>query len=124
LVLADFIAATSTRYTFNKEPITIGFSNGMIMAAALLLTRPGLLAGAILVRPLSPFRGDLPTRLDGAPVLIIDAKRDSRRSSGDGARLADRLTCAGAMVTHHVLPVGYSITAMDREIAREWLTGR
>jgi phospholipase/carboxylesterase len=34
------------------------------MAAALLLTRPGLLAGAILYRPLSPFRADLPTRLD------------------------------------------------------------
>ena len=36
-------------------------------------------------------------------------------------RLAERLTRAGAAVTHHVLPVGHSITAMDREIAREWL---
>jgi hypothetical protein len=25
------------------------------------------------------------------------------------------------MVSHHVLPVGHSITAMDRDIAREWL---
>jgi hypothetical protein len=62
------------------------------MAAALLVTRPGLLAGAILLRPLSPFRGDLPTRLDGVPVLIIDGEKDSRRSPGDGARLADRPT--------------------------------
>jgi phospholipase/carboxylesterase len=120
-VLTDFIEAASARYSLTRAPIAIGFSNGAIMAAALLLTRPGLLAGAMLFRPLSPFRDDLPTRLDGAPVLIIDGEKDSRRSSGDGARLADRLTCAGATVTHHVLPVGHSITAIDREIAKEWL---
>jgi phospholipase/carboxylesterase len=33
------------------------------MAGALLLTRPSLLAGAILFRPLSPFSDDLPHRL-------------------------------------------------------------
>jgi len=120
-VLTDFIEAASTRYSVTKTPIAIGFSNGAIMAAALLLTRPGLLAGAILFRPLSPFRDDLPTRQDGARVLIIDGERDSRRSPGDGARLADRLTRAGATVSHHVMLVGHSITAMDREIAREWL---
>jgi phospholipase/carboxylesterase len=74
-----------------------------------------------MFRPLSPFRDDQPTRLDGTPVLIIDGEKDSRRSPGDGARLADRLTYAGAMVKHHVLPVGHSITAMDRYIATEWL---
>jgi phospholipase/carboxylesterase len=120
-VLADFIEAASTRYNLTRAQIAIGFSNGAIMAAALLLIRPGLLAAAILFRPLLPFRDELPTRLDGTPVLIIDGEKDSRRSPGDGARLADRLTYAGAMVTHHVLPVGHSITAMDREIAREWL---
>ena len=119
--LADFVEAASARYSFTKAPIAIGYSNGAIMVAHLLLTRPGLLAGAILFRPLSPFAHDLPARLDGVPILVIDGEKDSRRSPGDGARLADRLTHAGATVTHHVLPVGHSITAMDREIAREWL---
>lgn len=91
------------------------------MAAALLLTRPKLLAGAILFRPLSPFGHDLPTRLDGIPALIIDGAKDGRRSPGDGARLAERLVNAGAVVSHHVLAVGHSITAMDRQIALEWL---
>jgi phospholipase/carboxylesterase len=122
--LADFLEAASARYSFTGAPIAIGFSNGAIMVAHLLLTRPGVLAGAILFRPLSPFQHDLPTRLDGPPVLIIDGEKDSRRSPGDGARLADRLARAGAIDSHHVLPVGHSITAMDREIAREWLTGR
>jgi hypothetical protein len=53
---ADFIKAANTQYGLPKAPIAIGFSNGAIMAAALLLTRPGLLAGAILFRPLLSFR--------------------------------------------------------------------
>jgi phospholipase/carboxylesterase len=96
VILADFIWAASMQYSLTRAPIAIGFSNGAIVAAALLLTRPGLLAGAILFRPLSPCRDDLPTRLDGTPVLIIDGERDSRRSPGDGARLAERTIRAGA----------------------------
>ena len=108
-VLADFIEASASHHGFAKVPIAVGFSNGAIMAAALLLTRPGLLAGAILFRPLSPFTRDLPTRLDGVPMLIIDGENDSRRSPGDGRRLAERLIHAGATVTHHVLPTGHRL---------------
>ncbi|HTV66738.1 MAG TPA: hypothetical protein VMD98_14105 [Bryocella sp.] len=71
--------------------------------------------------PLSPFVDDLPDRLDGTPVLIIDGENDGRRSPGDGLRLAQRLIHVGATVTHHVLPIGHSITAEDRRIASEWL---
>ena len=55
------------------------------------------------------------------PVLIVDGERDSRRSPGDGMRLAEWLVRAGALVTHHVLPVGHSITAEDKRIASQWL---
>ena len=120
-VLAEFIEASCARYNRAECPIAIGFSNGAIMAAALLLTHPGLLAGAIMFRPLSPFTYDLPHRLDRTPVLIIDGEKDSRRSPGDGLRLAERLVRGGALVTHDGLPVGHSITAEDRRIAREWL---
>jgi phospholipase/carboxylesterase len=120
-VMADFIQATIASRSLARAPVAIGFSNGAIMAAALLLMRPGLLAGAILFRPLSPFAHDPPTRLDSTPVLILEGAKDSRRSPGDGLRLAERLIRAGAAVTHRVLPVGHSITSVDREIAKEWL---
>lgn len=120
-VLAEFIEATRARYNFVGRPIAIGFSNGAIMAAALLLTHPGRLAGTILFRPLSPFTHDVPHGLDHTPVLIIDGEKDDRRSPGDGLRLAEQLVRAGALVTHHVLPVGHSITAEDKRIASEWL---
>jgi phospholipase/carboxylesterase len=118
--LADFIEAASARYGLTTAPIATGFSNGAIMAAALLLLRPGLLASAIIFRPLSPFRNAQSASLDGSPVLIIDGEKDGRRLPLDGARLAQRLTRTGGMVSHHVLPVGHSITAMDRDIAKEW----
>jgi acetyl esterase/lipase len=84
------------------------------------LAHSRLLAGAILFGPLSPFRDDPTTLLVGIPVLIIDGEKDTRHSPG-GARLTERLRDAGAMVTHHVLPVGHSITDIDRRIAGEWL---
>jgi phospholipase/carboxylesterase len=119
--LARFIEAACSRYHCAQLPIAVGFSNGAIMAAALMLYQPRSLAGAILFRPLSPFSRDLPHHLDGTPVLIIDGEHDSRRSPDDGLRLAERLVRAGAEVTHHVLPVGHALTAEDKRLAREWL---
>ena len=49
VTLADLIEAASTQYGLSRAPIAIGFSNGAIMTAALLLTRSGLLAGAVAV---------------------------------------------------------------------------
>ncbi len=120
-VLAAHIAASCERNGFTSPPLAVGFSNGAIMAAALLLTHPNLLAGAILFRPLSPFAQDRSDRLDRKPILIIDGEKDSRRSPGDGARLAERFSRAGATVTHQVLQVGHAITEMDQIIARDWL---
>jgi len=122
-VLAEFVGNASADHGFSKPPVVIGFSNGAIMAAALLLTHPFLFSAVVLLRPLSPFLEDRPTHLDATPVLIIDGEKDSRRSPGDGARLAERLSRAGATVTHHVLPVGHAITEMDRRIARDWVVG-
>jgi phospholipase/carboxylesterase len=120
-VLADFIESAAVHYAFRKAPIALAFSNGAIMAAALLLMRPGLLSAAILLRPLSPFAHDGATGLPATPVLVIDGAKDSRRSPGDGERLAERLTRAGAVISHHVLPVGHSITALDEQIMHDWL---
>ena len=81
-MLANFIEPAPARYNFARRPIAIGFSNGAIIVAVLLLAHPGLLAGAILFCPLSLFSHDLPHRLDRTPVLIIDGEKDSRRSPG------------------------------------------
>lgn len=117
--LADLLSAFRRR--MGQAPITVGYSNGAIMAAALLASDPGLLAGAVLFRPLSPFLDDDSYRRAALPVLIVDGAQDSRRSPGDGHGLAQQLSGAGVAVTHRVLPVGHAITPEDEAVAREWL---
>jgi phospholipase/carboxylesterase len=120
--LAESVVQIGVARGFAKPPIAVGFSNGAIMAAALVMLFPRLLAGAVLFRPLSPFATDPDTRIRETPVLIIDGRDDERRSPGDGARLAQRIARMGADVTHHLLPTGHSIGADDLRLAREWLT--
>ncbi len=120
-VLAGFLESAGEHYGFGGAPIALAFSNGAIMAAALLLMHPGVLSAAVLLRPLSPFLHDGGGRVPATPVIIIDGAKDSRRAPGDGERLAERLSRAGAVVSHHVLPVGHSVTAADEELARAWL---
>jgi hypothetical protein len=52
----------------------------------------------------------------GSQPVLIDGDKDTGRSSGDGARFAERLIRAGATGSHHVVPVGHSITTLDRVI--------
>jgi pimeloyl-ACP methyl ester carboxylesterase len=88
-VLAEFIEASCGRYRFAGRPIAVGFSNGAIMTAAVLLTHPGLLAEAILLRPLSPFSHDPPHRLDrGDPSCAACRPFDHRRRQADRQRVA------------------------------------
>lgn len=105
----------------DSRRVAVGFSNGAIMAAALLMSHPSALGGAVLFRPLAPFEQPPRTQLQGVPVLVLDGAHDERRSPGDGRRLAGELRAMGARVTHQVLPVGHAITRDDERIARLWL---
>lgn len=102
-------------------PVAVGFSNGAIMGAALLMSYPDLFSGVVLFRPLSPFAVPPPVDLGGAPVLVLDGDHDERRSAGDGSRLARDLRSMHAAVTHEALPAGHAISAQDESTARTWL---
>ncbi len=119
--LTTFIAECRENYNLAKPPLVIGFSNGAIMSTAMLMSDPGLFAGAILFRPLRPFATAPSTHLGGIPVLIIDGMHDTRRSFGDGALLAEQLQALGGVISHHVLPTGHSLTNEDCQIARDWI---
>ncbi|UWU65881.1 alpha/beta hydrolase [Bradyrhizobium sp. NC92] len=112
-VLAGEVVRIGKNYRFPRPPVAIGFSNGAIMAAALLMLYPRCLSGAVLFRPLSPFAVAPDTRLSRVPALLVDGDNDERRLRGDGAGLAQRLAHMGADVAHHVLPTGHSITEDD-----------
>lgn len=118
--LADFVVAACTHYGI-AAPIALGYSNGANTAAAILLLRPGVLAGAILLRATLPLSHPPPTDLTGVPVLINSGARDPMMSAEGAAKLAAVLQQRGAIVEHHTLPSGHELSQADVSLAKRWL---
>ncbi len=118
--LADFIAAAHKQYGI-EAPVAVGFSNGANIAASLLLTRPDVLRGAVLLRAMLPFEPPSPPDLSGKPVLLLSGASDPMISAAGRDRLVAVLQAAGAVLTHKVLPTGHNLTQNDLTTAGYWL---
>lgn len=121
--LADFV--TESRKAYNlAAPIAVGFSNGANIAAALLLLRPDILAGAVLLRAMVPFAQPQAVDLAGKPILLLAGAADPIVSADVSSQLAADLAGAGAAVTSRVLPTGHGLTQSDVTLATAWLAAR
>lgn len=120
--LAQFIDAARNQYEL-PAPVAVGFSNGANIAAALLLLHPDMLAGAVLLRAMAPFREAPSATLPGTPVLLVSGATDPIVPAGSAARLAAQLDAAGAEVAHRVLPAGHGLSAVDVAATSAWLKG-
>ncbi|HWZ05344.1 MAG TPA: alpha/beta hydrolase [Bradyrhizobium sp.] len=118
--LADFVDDARKRYDLTV-PIALGYSNGANIAAAMLLLRPQVLAGAILLRAMVPLTQPPKPDLARKPVLITSGQRDPIIPVSNAAELAAQLTRAGANVQHSVLPTGHELTQTDVTFAKEWM---
>ena len=122
--LATFIENAAVEYRLNpKKVIAVGFSNGANIAASLLLSDPGMLAGAILLRPMVPFEPSNPPHLNGVPVLIAAGTADPIVSAAQTDRLATILETAGATLQVAKQPAGHGLTSADVAVAKAWLAG-
>ncbi len=118
--LAGFLAAARETYGL-PAPIAVGFSNGANIAAAMLLLRPEALAGAVLMRAMTPFEPDALPDLRGKPILLLAGAMDPLVTPANRQALAELFAKAGADLTDHVLPAGHNLSAQDLAIATEWL---
>jgi phospholipase/carboxylesterase len=118
--LADFVVDARNRYGL-AAPIALGYSNGANIAAAILLLRPDVFAGAMLLRAMVPLRQAPTADLAGKPVLIVSGKSDPIIPPDNSARLATILQQAGADVQHRTLPVGHQLSQADLTLAKAWL---
>lgn len=118
--LADFVEAARRRYGIGA-PVALGYSNGANIAAAMMLLRPQVLAGAVLLRAMVPLAVPPPADLAGKPVLIVSGDRDPIIPAANAAGLAAQLSAAGATVSHRTLPLGHGLSQMDMALVREWL---
>lgn len=121
--LADFIEEARAQYGL-PAPIALGFSNGANIAAAMLLLRPEVLSGAVLLRAMSPFLKPPAAALAARPVLIVSGSLDPVVPEENVVRLAATLAGAGAAVEHRTLPTGHGLSQADLRLVRDWLAER
>jgi phospholipase/carboxylesterase len=75
--LAGFVKEASGRYDFDPDKLfAVGFSNGANIAASLLLMRPNLLRGAVLLRPMVPFEPEALPDLSGVRIFVAAGEMD------------------------------------------------
>ncbi len=122
--LADFVGVAAKRYGFDaKRVVAVGFSNGANIAGAIMLLRPEVLAGAILLRPMVPFVPEALPALAGRRVLVAAGKSDPVVPARQSEILADMLKSAGAEVTLHWSPGAHGLDRSDLVAASEWWKG-
>lgn len=123
--LAGFVRAAGRTYALDMERIVaVGLSNGANIAASLLLLEPGLLAGAVLLRPMLPLRPAHAPELRGVPILIAAGVRDPLVTPSQTEELRTVLAAAGADVSVRLSGMGHGVGMQDVEEARAFLQDR
>jgi predicted esterase len=121
--LAGFIRDASQQYGLDDSKIiAIGYSNGANITGSLLLMYPHLLAGAVLFRPMVPFRPQHVPDLTDVPVLLASGRDDRIVSPLQSAHLAEILDAAGARVSIHWHPGGHELGQDDLVAAQNWIS--
>src|SRR5206468_10708834 len=119
--LADFVIEACELYGL-MPPIAVGYSNGANVAAALMIRRPDVLAGAVLLRAMAVL-DDKAAGLAGMPVLMLSGAQDPVVPASSAEALARQFRDGGAAVEHRILAAGHGLTALDASLAKAWLDG-
>ena len=119
--LADFVEAAGEAYDLGeRRPVAVGLSNGANIAAAMLLLRPGVLDGALLIRPMVPLVPDALPDLRGVPVQINAGQLDPLVPAPQSEALASLLRDAGAAVDLRWISGGHALTREDLDAGKAW----
>lgn len=121
--LAEFLTAARAELNLaGRDLVAVGYSNGANIAHGVLLRHPGVLAGAILLRPMvvapPPDAGDP----NEPKVLLLSGGQDPTVPAGQAEALATRLRGIGAVVKHTAQQAGHGLTHGDLRAGAEWLT--
>jgi predicted esterase len=119
--LATFVGEAAAQYGFDPSRVmALGYSNGANIAASVLLARPEVLAGGMLLRPMVPFEPERLPDLTGKRILISAGRLDEMIPQALTERLATLLEQSGAEVTTWWHPTGHNLTHAEPARIREW----
>lgn len=120
--LAAFVRQAVTTHHLGGRPLhAVGYSNGANAAVALMLRHPGLLDGAVLLRPLLPTEPPAGLDLAGTRVLVAGGRDDGMIPAPMVQALIDVLRGAGADVRERWQPGGHGLTQDDLDGAAVWI---
>jgi phospholipase/carboxylesterase len=123
--LARFAEGAAERYGFwTSQMYAVGFSNGANIAASLLLSSPRALAGAVLLRAMTPFEPVERLDLSATSVLLSQGRQDPIVSASTAERLAALLRDRGANVELVWQSASHSLVQADVTAATRWLAVR
>jgi phospholipase/carboxylesterase len=120
--LADFVVSICAEHEISpKTLLAVGYSNGANIAQGLLLLRPEVLGGAVLLRPMF-ITDDIPAKdLGGRPVLLLGGNHDPIIPAADLPRIAEQLGKHGAHVTVKTVQGSHGLVETDIILVRQWL---
>ncbi|MUV03287.1 carboxylesterase [Flavobacterium rakeshii] len=121
--MVSFIEFISDKEGFDiTKLIALGYSNGANIAGSTLIKYPEFLAGAILYRPMQPFKEVKSIGTDtGVPVFFSSGRLDPTINPNETAEYLDKLKELSFTVEHHDLLTGHNLTQNDIELTAEWL---
>ena len=113
--LAEFVAGFKA-----QRVMALGYSNGANIAAALMLLHPGVLKGAVLLRPMIPLSPHPLPNLGGTRVQIQAGVEDNMTTPENTQGLASLLSSAGAAVDVRWMDAGHDLGPGDFQAAKEF----
>ena len=138
--LVAFVKELAVKEKFDAgKVIALGYSNGANIAGSSLILHPDFLAGAILYRPMQPFKiigGGVTGQTAGTrtigtgrageavPIFLSNGKTDPTIDPADTQRYVEVLKNAGFSVTNYSLPAGHGLTKKDVDLSIEWYEQR
>ncbi|TRW23934.1 alpha/beta hydrolase [Flavobacterium zepuense] len=121
--MVTFIKELAVKEGFNPDTIiALGYSNGANIAGAMLVQYPDFLAGAILYRPMQPYKV-LPAQgtQKQVPVFFSAGKMDVTVSHSATDAYVANLEKLGFEVDYQKMPTGHNLIQQDVILSAEWL---
>jgi predicted esterase len=120
--LARFVQVAATLYALDPKRIfALGYSNGANAASTVMFIEPGLIKGAILLRPMLVYELEKPADLSGSSVFISAGRMDPIVPTRSVERLAELFQSARAKVTLKWQMVGHNLVPSEVSEAAAWL---
>lgn len=111
-----------------QQVYLMGFSQGAIMSSSVALTRPDLVAGAVLMsgRILPQIEPLLaaPEKLKGLPILVVHGINDAVLPINHGRDTQKRLSTLPVQLLYREYPMGHEVSQESLADVTSWLSGR